>query len=423
MNSRHLLGRTQNTSGSLFTPDFGKSPHVLVGRDEPLEALRDGLDNGPDDPRFTTIIMGHRGSGKTVLLNEIENDAASAGWIVLSTDAVTPGIHERISEAIQEHIDGAPETPPGLPDGRISQRETETRLGPSMLGWRRRLRTEMNGDWSVQRKLAHLGRHAESNDSAVLLTIDELQAGNRTELRRLNADLQHITKRGDLPVAFVGAGLPSIGYTLLRDPKMTFFQRCHDDTIDLLDLQSAMSFYKRTIADGGGDASAKAISALAQASAGHPFKMQVLGQHAWQIAGAPNSPIDMQSVELASVSAEERMRERVYRPLWTSLSERHKSILRVLVAHGGGMTRSEMGSAVSRSKSDISNLLRELHTSGCVEHAPNRSVHLGALMPFSFLNDVVEDENTYEVSREMERAAREDAPDTGAAVDENDDAG
>ena len=161
-----------------------------------------------------------------------------------------------------------------------------------MLGWRRRLRTEIDGDWSVRRKLAHLGRHAESNNSAVLLTIDEIQAGNRSELRRLNADLQHITKRRDLPIAFVGAGLPSISYTLLRDPKMTFFQRCHDDTIDLLDLQSAMSFYRRTIADGGGGASAEAISLLAQASAGHPFKMQLLGQHAWRIAGAPDAPND-----------------------------------------------------------------------------------------------------------------------------------
>ena len=250
----------------------------------------------------------------------------------------------------------------------------------------------------------------QSNNSAVLLTIDEIQAGNRSELRRLNADLQHITKRRDLPIAFVGAGLPSISYTLLRDPKMTFFQRCHDDTIDLLDLQSAMSFYRRTIADGGGEASAEAISLLAQASAGHPFKMQLLGQHAWRIAGAPDAPIDMLSAELASVSAEERMRERVYRPLWTSLSERHKSILRVLAAHGGSMTRSAVGSAVQRSKSDISNLLRELRTSGCVAHAPNRLVHLGALLPFSFLRDVVEDENTYEASREMERAAREDAP-------------
>ena len=56
-----------------FSPGFGESPFSLVGRDHVLNDLWSGLLNGPRDPRFTSMVMGVRGSGKTVMLNEIED--------------------------------------------------------------------------------------------------------------------------------------------------------------------------------------------------------------------------------------------------------------------------------------------------------------------------------------------------------------
>ncbi len=55
-------------SSSPFCPHFGRAPQSLVGRDELLADLGGGLATGPGDARYTSVLMGVRGSGKTVLV-------------------------------------------------------------------------------------------------------------------------------------------------------------------------------------------------------------------------------------------------------------------------------------------------------------------------------------------------------------------
>lgn len=62
-----------------FSPDFGQVPDALVGRDNLLADLYEGLDAGPGDSRYTSIVLGVRGSGKTVVLTEAERHAAACG--------------------------------------------------------------------------------------------------------------------------------------------------------------------------------------------------------------------------------------------------------------------------------------------------------------------------------------------------------
>lgn len=85
---------------SLFTLDFGQEPHLLVGREGLVSSLRVGLGTGPRDPRFTSLLLGPRGSGKTVVLNHLGSLARESGWIVLPLDAGTAGVQERIIEYI-----------------------------------------------------------------------------------------------------------------------------------------------------------------------------------------------------------------------------------------------------------------------------------------------------------------------------------
>lgn len=85
---------------SLFTPDFGQEPHLLVGREELVSSLMVGLSAGPRDPRFASLLLGPRGSGKTVILNHLGGMARESGWIVLPLDAGTAGVQERIIEYI-----------------------------------------------------------------------------------------------------------------------------------------------------------------------------------------------------------------------------------------------------------------------------------------------------------------------------------
>lgn len=79
-----------------FTPTFGTSPPLLVGRDADLQDFLEGLCGGPGAPERATLVTGLRGTGKTVMLNAYEDLARDEGWLVISETA-TPNLLDRIT--------------------------------------------------------------------------------------------------------------------------------------------------------------------------------------------------------------------------------------------------------------------------------------------------------------------------------------
>ena len=387
-------------SANPFTPDFGLLPHLVVGRETLLADIKKGLGGGPRNPGFLSVVTGHRGSGKTVLLNEIEETAAQAGWAVLRTDATTSDLHGRIGEEIRD-LDRIADT--GIPD-TSPEADTEFGVNLGIASATRRKRRADKPRRSIMKQLTALGQAAASRGSAVLISVDELQAGRREELRRLSADLQMIAKRSELPVAFIGAGLPTIEFTIMRDPKMTFFHRCHSHVLAPLDEGSVISFYKRTIADAGGSCSTDNLLRMAAAAAGHPYKMQLIGDRAWVISGAPDAPIDSASVELALDAAETRMQERVYSHVWDEINDTDKAILRAIAEQDGTIRRSHLGTALPFSPSHIAHRLRRLEKMGCVARKTIDSLELGPLTPLRFVAEYVQDERSISHAEHTESA-------------------
>src|ERR1035438_1989518 len=85
-----------------FKPSFGVSPPVLVGRDALLDEFVEGLEDGPGSAARATIYTGARGSGKTVMLNAVEDRAREHGWVIIS-DTASPGFVDRI---VRRHLPG-----------------------------------------------------------------------------------------------------------------------------------------------------------------------------------------------------------------------------------------------------------------------------------------------------------------------------
>ena len=83
-----------------FTPSLGVSPPLLVGRDEILDRFREALEDGPGSPGRATVYTGARGTGKTVVLNAVEDIAREQGWLVVSETA-TPGFVQRL---VEQHL-------------------------------------------------------------------------------------------------------------------------------------------------------------------------------------------------------------------------------------------------------------------------------------------------------------------------------
>ena len=320
--------------------------------------------------------MGPSGSGKTVVLNEMEDMARAAGWVVLSLDAATPGILDRVMasvagahathEALGPHEDAA--------RAKSLEKRFGLSLGPltGLVSWTALHDRRMH--MGLREHLAFLAQAAADHETSVLLTIDELQAADRAEGRRLSNDLQHITKRAGSPLAFIGAGLPEMRLTLMQDPKMTFFHRCeHIDLPPLSPAEAAQGLF-RTIADSGGTITPEALRLAADAVDGSPYKMQVIGDQAWRSSGAPDNEIGVAHAEAACVAADAVMDQRIGLPAWHDLSDEHQDMLGILASADSPLPSHEVASRLGAGARPTNKALRRLHAMGYAEQ-PRRGFY------------------------------------------------
>ena len=399
----NLLGDDDRPSQNLFTPDFGQPPHSYVGRDGMLREIRAGLGAGPRDPRFTSLLLGPRGSGKTVTLNMIEDMAYQAGWLVLPLDSSTSNLAERL----EERIEWARDEHETMPDAPVSGGTETTTRGIRLLGieWHRQVVEAIEPKWGIRRQLTTMAEHAARNGSAVLLTVDELHSGHLDELRRLSSDLQHITKREQRPLAFVGAGPAEMRHTLLEDKKMTFFQRCRDFDMPPLTKADALKCLSKTVRDAGGAFQGEALNSLAEAAGPLPFRMQLLGFCAWAIADAPTSPIDDDAAPLAVAETDRDMHRRVFSPTWYTLNDNEQAFLRALARQGGKATPREIAGRISNaSASSIARADNHLVNFGCIIHDADGTIRSGPVMAHDSVVQFAEREQQY-----AETAAHESA--------------
>ena len=88
-----------------FRPSFGITPTVVVGRKLVTMNVGLALLEGPGSPYRFTLVSGPRGSGKTVLLNLLEEEARHRGWTVLRVTSS----HDMVDDLVATD---SPRTPP-----------------------------------------------------------------------------------------------------------------------------------------------------------------------------------------------------------------------------------------------------------------------------------------------------------------------
>ena len=68
---------------TIFSPSFGNRPSYLVGREAVVTRLVDGLQSPPGARERSVVLLGQRGSGKTVLLWELAIEQSSLDMLSL----------------------------------------------------------------------------------------------------------------------------------------------------------------------------------------------------------------------------------------------------------------------------------------------------------------------------------------------------
>lgn len=368
-----------------------------------MRELREGLESGPRDERYTSILLGTRGSGKTATLNAVEEHAQRAGWLVMSVDASTDGLPDRIIQAAawaRDHHEGAESADPdaGHRGGGYSVRL------PLGLGWGASRPAPARPDWDMRHHLAGLSSHAAALGSGVLLTVDEVHAGDREEIRRLAGDLQHITKRDQMPLAFLAAGLSVLEYTLLSDMRMTFFQRCARFGMPPLTRAEVVGGLRRTVRLGGGRIDDDALMVAAEATGPLPYKLQLVGHHAWAVSAAPDEPINLGDCKLAATLAAEDFKAKIAIPAWDDLRRSDQQYLKAVVSLGDAATRRGIASFASAEPAALSRSERRLRALGYVELSDDGAVSMTGILTPGVVQEAIDAEAGYTISAATRRA-------------------
>jgi len=184
-----------------FKPSFGVSPPLLVGRDALLEEFAEALEDGPGSAGRATLYTGARGSGKTVLLNAVEDRARALGWVVVSETA-SPGFVDRIT---RQQLPRLLQT---LDPAAVRRRVTGITgpLGSGGLTWD--ATTGHAPEPTLRSQIELVTDLLAENGTGLLVTLDEIHYSQIGELRQLATTVQHAF-REDRELAFVGAGLAS----------------------------------------------------------------------------------------------------------------------------------------------------------------------------------------------------------------------
>ena len=262
-----------------FTPTFGKIPPTIAGRRDVLDAMERAFDDGPGNPNLSSLLVGPRGSGKTVLLTLIADVAREHGWIAAKASAL-PGmlddIIERCNEAADEFIDQ-------------ERRLHVTGVGiPQILEINLARQDEAGGNWRTRmnRLLDELAKHG----IGLLITVDEVRA-DIDEMIQLASVYQHFVQE-DRKVALVMAGLPYHINKLVDNESVSFLRRARRQSLGRISDAEIENALRKTIIDAGGSIDAEALESCSKAAEGFPYMMQLVGFWTWESSTDGNITAD-----------------------------------------------------------------------------------------------------------------------------------
>ena len=309
-----------------FTPGFGVSPPVLAGRADIIAEFAEALEDGPGSPARATLYAGARGTGKTVMLNELGDQAAALGWLTIDETA-HPGFIRRL---VDEHL-------PRLLAGHDPDATATKVIGVSapVLGggidWATAQRH--NPVPGLREQLSRLCDLLAEEGGGLLLTLDEVAKRDAGEAREFFATLQHLIREGR-EIAFAAAGLPSDVSDLLHDDVLTFLRRAERHELGSVTVGEVARVLRETVELSGRTIDEVALRTAAEATGGYPFLIQLVGHHVWR-QHRDEPEITVVDVEAGIPAAMKRMGSLVHAEALKDLSHVDRTFLLAMAKDDG----------------------------------------------------------------------------------------
>ena len=319
-------------------------------------------------------MVGLRGVGKTVLLDQMRDDAEARGIQTLRIEAP----ENRSLPAML-----APELRLALL--RLSRNEQAKDLAQRALraltGFAKSLKMRYadievgfdfdpepgladNGDLEhdLQALLEAAGAAARQAGTVLAIFVDELQYVREDELAALITAL-HRTGQRRLPVILVGAGLPQLGRT---GRAKSYAERLFDfPEVGPLSPDAAKQAIVKPARDQDVEVTPEALDRIVRETRGYPYFVQEWGKHAWDAADA--SPITDEDVDAASTAAVAALDESFFRVRFDRLTPVEKRYLRAMAELGPGPHRSgDIAAALAREVTSLGPTRSQLIAKGMI---------------------------------------------------------
>ncbi len=184
--------------------------------------------------------------------------------------------------------------------------------------------------------LVSVGEAIQDREKGLLLAIDEIQYLESEELGALISAIHRTVQLG-LPVILVGAGLPQLPG--LAGNAKSYAERLFDfPEIGSLDPDDAKAVLVTPATEQGVEFEEPALESLIGFTQGYPYFLQEWGYHVWN--AAPQSPITLDDVNLASRDVQRRLDENFFRVRMDRLTPAEKKYLMAMAELGPGPHRS-----------------------------------------------------------------------------------
>ena len=332
-----------------YTPGAGTPPPELAGRDELREQVRITLERvRRGKPAKSVLMVGLRGVGKTVLLDQMRDDAEAAGIQTLRIEAperrslpaiLAPELRRALLRLSRDERakDLARRALRGLAGfvGALKVTYQDIEVG---LDFEPEAGLADNGDLELdlQDLLEASGQAAREAATALAVFVDELQYVEENELAALITALHRAAQRR-LPIVLVGAGLPQLRGRMGR--AKSYAERLFDfPTVGPLSPNDARAAIAKPAEDEGVQVTEEALDSIVTATKGYPYFIQEWGKHAWD--AAQETPITEQDVQRGAETTIAALDESFFRVRFDRLTPLEKRYLRAMAELGPGPHRS-----------------------------------------------------------------------------------
>lgn len=362
-----------------FSPGAGTKPPELAGRENILQDARTALARiiaGRSSQ--SQMLLGLRGTGKTVLLNEIRNYAEDLDYMVAQFEApedhsLADMLYPEMQQALRTFSNveaakeialrglGALQNFASIFKVKVSEVEFEVKpaTGTADSGFLERDLTEM---------FEMVGRTAQVANRGWALLIDEVQYLKEDELTALITALHRVNQRG-FPVIVFAAGLPQIA-KLAGDAKSYAERLFSYPEVGALSREDAQAAIQNPLREEGVEIEEDALAMIIEKTEGYPFFIQEWGKRAWNIA--QSSPIKLKDVEAANEVALQALDKGFFKVRMDRLTPAEENYVHAMAAIGSGpYTASQVAEHLNREPKSLSPLRSSIIKKGMI-YSPTR---------------------------------------------------